>query len=154
MNNNSHNQMPSMQVRPRIITRPAPVQALYGKVLVSEPMLIQSPSIFGLSQPPHWSYQVCTQLPAPPNSNSSNNNNNGGNNGGNNNNNGGGGGVWLVRRRFRHAVSLEDRLRQDCPGAILPPRYVPYHYVTIIIGCYLLVVLFAKQCNMDVGHTV
>ena len=27
-----------------------------------------------------------------------------------------------VRRRFRHFVALEERLREMCPGAILPPR--------------------------------
>ena len=32
--------------------------------------------------------------------------------------------VSNVRRRFRHFVALEDRLRLDSLGAILPPRYV------------------------------
>jgi hypothetical protein len=84
--------------------RPAPqaVQpGLYSKVVVTEPLLLQSaPALFGLGQPPHWSYQVTTELAS------------------------GQGGVWMVRRRFRHVVALEDRLRDDCPGAILPPRYV------------------------------
>jgi hypothetical protein len=88
---------------------PPPVvpPGFYTKVLVTEPLLLQSaPALFGLGQPPHWSYQVTTELSAASGTGT------------------GTGGVWMVRRRFRHVVALEDRLREDCPGAILPPRYV------------------------------
>lgn len=70
-----------------------------GRVLVSEPLLISASgsSLFGIRQPPHWSYQIQTQFES--------------------------GSTWLVRRRFRHVVALEERLRQECPGAIFPPRY-------------------------------
>jgi hypothetical protein len=88
-------------VQARIIYQPQPIaNPIYSKVLVTEPMLVSSPTVFLMSQAPHWSYQVSTELSVP------------------------GSGTWLVRRRFRHVVALEDRLRLECPGAILPPRYV------------------------------
>jgi hypothetical protein len=34
--------------------------------------------------------------------------------------------TFTVQRRFRHFDTLQDRLRQACPGAILPSRYVQY----------------------------
>lgn len=96
------------------IVQPPPPPTIYGKVTVSDPLLIQAPGgLLGLRQAPHWSYQIVTTvlplapattvhaLPAPATTTQ----------------------TWLVRRRFRHVVALEDRLRQDCPGAILPPRY-------------------------------
>jgi hypothetical protein len=112
--NNTHSQQYPHQLQntPSILqpTRPMAVApGFYSRVLVTEPLLLQSSSggLFSIGQPPHWSYQITTEL---------------------NNNvqqqNGLGQGVWMVRRRFRHVVALEDRLRDDCPGAILPPRYV------------------------------
>ena len=83
-------------VRPLQIVQPAPFEAIYGLATVSDPMLVQPPSLFNVV-PPHWTYQVQTTLKE--------------------------GGCWLVRRRFRHLVALEDRLHDECPGAILPPRY-------------------------------
>ena len=76
---------------------PANINPLYTQIVVNEPMLIQSPNYFLVSSPPYWSYQISSNL--------ANNQ-----------------GTWLVRRRFRHVVALEDRLREACPGAILPPR--------------------------------
>eukprot|EP00538_Stauroneis_constricta_P000476 CAMPEP_0119554596 /NCGR_PEP_ID=MMETSP1352-20130426/7042_1 /TAXON_ID=265584 /ORGANISM="Stauroneis constricta, Strain CCMP1120" /LENGTH=901 /DNA_ID=CAMNT_0007601211 /DNA_START=249 /DNA_END=2954 /DNA_ORIENTATION=+ len=84
------------QPRKIVITQPPDVNPKYTRIVVSEPMLIQDSS-FLISRPPYWSYQITSTL--------ANN-----------------GGTWLVRRRFRHIVALEDRLRQDCPGSILPPR--------------------------------
>ncbi|CAJ1955311.1 unnamed protein product [Cylindrotheca closterium] len=92
-----HNAMPGAgQVRKMVLSKPDDVTSLYTKIVVSEPMLIQTQN-FLLSSPPYWSYQVTSSL--------SNNQ-----------------GTWLVRRRFRHIVALEDRLRQSCLGCILPPR--------------------------------
>lgn len=74
----------------------------YGKITVTDPILVQSPGMF--SGPPHWTYNINVpsamkvegqQDFAPTTS---------------------------VRRRFRHFVALEERLRVDCPGTILPPR--------------------------------
>mmetsp|Transcript_29114 Transcript_29114/g.44721 ORF Transcript_29114/g.44721 Transcript_29114/m.44721 type:complete len:739 (+) Transcript_29114:130-2346(+) len=75
---------------------PAPVIPVYGEIKVSDPLLEQPTSLLGFSSPPHWTYQVTTTLLE--------------------------GGCWIVRRRFRHIVALEVRLRDDCSGAILPPR--------------------------------
>jgi len=92
-----HNVNPGAgQVRKMVLTKPEDVTPLYTKIAVTEPMLIQTQN-FLLSSPPYWSYQVTSSL--------SNNQ-----------------GTWLVRRRFRHIVALEDRLRQSCLGCILPPR--------------------------------
>jgi hypothetical protein len=82
-------------IRPLVIVQPQPFEPIYGHAAVSEPLLVQPPSLFNVV-PPHWTYQVQTTLKE--------------------------GGCWLVRRRFRHIVALEDRLREECPGAILPPR--------------------------------
>jgi hypothetical protein len=57
-------------------------------------MLVASGGLFLNS--PYWSYQVETTLKER--------------------------GSWLVRRRFKHVVALEQRLREECPGSILPPR--------------------------------
>ncbi|KAL7534169.1 hypothetical protein ACHAWF_004738 [Thalassiosira exigua] len=70
---------------------------VHGKVVVDDPMLVQGSGLF--AGPPHWTYLVTVHAisdPARP--------------------------VSAVRRRFRHFVALEDRLRQGVPGAILPPR--------------------------------
>jgi hypothetical protein len=101
-----HNSM-STQIRPRPIVQPAPFEPIYGQVVVSEPLLVQPPSLFNVV-PPHWTYQVQTTLKE--------------------------GGCWLVRRRFRHIVALEDRLHLECPGSILPPRLVkfPWSYALIL----------------------
>lgn len=56
-----------------------------------------TPGLFGT--PPHWTYSVTT-LPKQ----------------------GHPGSVIVVRRRFKHFVALEERLREACPGSILPPR--------------------------------
>ncbi|KAG7343057.1 PX domain containing protein [Nitzschia inconspicua] len=93
-----HN-MPSMnlgQVRKIALVKPQYVPPLYADIRVTEPMLIQTQS-FLISSPPYWSYQITSQLA-------------------------GNQGTWFVRRRFRHVVALEDRLRLACPGSILPPR--------------------------------
>jgi hypothetical protein len=76
---------------------------VFGPITVTDPILVQSPGVF--SGPPHWIYNVVVrdtknvegqdQFAAVINN---------------------------VRRRFRHFVALEDRLRADCLGAILPPR--------------------------------
>jgi hypothetical protein len=81
-------------------TEPTPLSnCIYQEITITHPLLIQgTASLFGFKQAPHWSYQLNTRLSE--------------------------GTLWLVRRRFRHVVALEDRLRQECPGAILPPRYV------------------------------
>lgn len=92
-----HNLMPGVgQVRKMTLTKPDDVVPLYTRIVVSEPMLIQTQN-FLMSSPPYWSYQVTSSLV---------------------NNQG----TWLVRRRFRHIVALEDRLRLSCLGCILPPR--------------------------------
>jgi hypothetical protein len=101
---------------------PPPFEPQYGRVSVTDPMLIQGTGLF--AGPPHWTYLVTVysknsaitrlqqQQQSQPND------------------------AQLqqqqqqqqeqpvsaVRRRFRHFVALEDRLRQSVPGAILPPR--------------------------------
>jgi len=92
--------MPQQRYLAMAITKPPDVPTWYGKVTINDPMLLQAPSkLFNMvSAPPHWSYQVTTEIRGQPPS------------------------VWMVRRRFRHVVALEDRLRHECPGAILPPR--------------------------------
>jgi hypothetical protein len=102
-------QSPQAMMQP---TRPMAVApGFYSRILVTEPLLLQSSpgGLFGIGQPPHWSYQITTELN--PNVQQQQQQNGGGHQG-----------VWMVRRRFRHVVALEDRLRDDCPGAILPPR--------------------------------
>ncbi len=84
------------RIRKVALVKPQEVPPLYIDIRVTEPMLIQTQS-FLISSPPYWSYQITSQLD-------------------------GNQGTWLVRRRFRHVVALEDRLRQACPGSILPPR--------------------------------
>jgi len=84
------------RIRKVAFVKPQEVSPLYVDIRVTEPMLIQTQS-FLISSPPYWSYQITSQLA-------------------------GNLGTWLVRRRFRHVVALEDRLRQACPGSIIPPR--------------------------------
>ena len=79
-------------------TPPAPFDPLYGKVTVNDPMLIQGSGMF--AGPPHWTYLV-TVYGKNDTSNQP---------------------ISAVRRRFRHFVALEDRIRTSVPGAILPPR--------------------------------
>jgi hypothetical protein len=79
-------------VRP--ISAPSSAESPYVKIIVTEPMLVASGGLFLNS--PYWSYQVETTLKER--------------------------GSWLVRRRFKHVVALEQRLREECPGSILPPR--------------------------------
>ena len=97
---------------------PAPFEPLYGRVAVSDPMLIQGAGLF--AGPPHWTYLVTvyskcapgttTAPPPPPPSNDDQRQRPQEQP------------ISAVRRRFRHFVALEDRLRQSVPGAILPPR--------------------------------
>jgi hypothetical protein len=103
-------------------TRPLAVApGFYTRVLVTEPLLLQAAPVggfFTIGQAPYWSYQITTECKEQ-------------------------GGVWMVRRRFRHVVALEDRLREDCPGAILPPRYVRKgHGVNDVATKWLTLVLF------------
>jgi hypothetical protein len=106
-----HNLNPSLGVAPARYqdrTNAAkPPTVTFGKVIVSEPLLISSSgaSLFGLRQPPYWSYQIQTTFASYVTTPMGN---------------------WLVRRRFRHVVALEERLRQECPGSILPPRYASH----------------------------
>ncbi|KAL7520559.1 hypothetical protein ACHAWX_005276 [Stephanocyclus meneghinianus] len=93
-------QQHSFPQAPRTITDytpPPPFDSPYGKITVTDPMLIQGTGIF--AGPPHWTYLLTlySKSPTPQP-------------------------VSAVRRRFRHFVALEDRLRQSVPGAILPPR--------------------------------
>jgi hypothetical protein len=104
---------------------PPPFEPHYGKVVVSDPMLIQGTGLF--AGPPHWTYLVTVHsrsargnatttsagvVPA-----TANNNDNAQQHQRPQEQP-----VSAVRRRFRHFVALEDRLRQSVPGAILPPR--------------------------------
>jgi hypothetical protein len=94
-----HNSVQNMnlgRVRKITLVKPQDVAPLYTDIRVTEPMLIQSQS-FLISSPPYWSYHITALLA-------------------------GNQGTWYTRRRFRHVVALEDRLRQMCPGSILPPR--------------------------------
>jgi len=94
----SFNQFP---VAPSVLanyTPPAPFDPWYGKVIVNDPMLIQGSGLF--AGPPHWTYLV-TVYGKNDTSNQP---------------------ISAVRRRFRHFVALEDRIRTSVPGAILPPR--------------------------------
>lgn len=77
----------------------APFDPHYGRITVTDPILISGGGLF--AGPPHWTYLVTVYTK--------------------------GGGATAqplsaVRRRFRHFVALEDRLRASVPGAILPPR--------------------------------
>jgi len=90
-----HNANTGIGRRTQVIVQPTPFEPIYGQVTVSEPLLVQPPSLFNVV-PPHWTYQIQTSLKE--------------------------GGCWLVRRRFSHIVALEERMRGECAGAILPPR--------------------------------
>lgn len=103
---------PSSQVRslgqaPRlVIVKPPPITTVYEKVLVTEPILVATQkgllgSLTGQSTP-HWSYQITTHFKPMENNQQAP--------------------YWVVRRRFRHVVALEDRLHEEIPGSILPPR--------------------------------
>jgi len=82
-----------------------PFDPLYGRIVVNDPMLIQGSGLF--AGPPHWTYLVTLH------SKRQNNNNQ---------QSGPQPPLSAVRRRFRHFVALEDRVRSSVPGAILPPR--------------------------------
>ena len=82
-----------------LYSTPSPTfDPIYGDIMVNDPRMVSSNGLFG-GGPPHWTYNVTT-LPKQGHS----------------------GSVIEVRRRFRHFVALEDRLRDSCPGSILPPR--------------------------------
>lgn len=73
--------------------------------MVTDPILVQAPGVF--AGPPHWTYYINVRGVKPVAEAE--------------------GEVFAavqnsVRRRFRHFVALEDRLRTQCAGAILPPR--------------------------------
>ena len=78
---------------------PPPFDPLFGRVVVNDPMLIQGTGLF--AGPPHWTYLVTVHAKGGSHQLQP---------------------VSAVRRRFRHFVALEDRLRTGVPGAILPPR--------------------------------
>ena len=80
-------------------TPPPPFDPVFGRIIVNDPMLIQSTGLFG--GPPHWTYLVTVHAKGGSHQLQP---------------------VSAVRRRFRHFVALEDRLRSGVPGAILPPR--------------------------------
>ena len=88
--------------------------AIFGPITVADPILIQSPGLF--AGPPYWSYAISVWqdenvVPkAKP--------------GERVNLSGDAKMISSARRRFRHFVALEERLRRECPGAILPPRFV------------------------------
>lgn len=87
----------------------------YGSIMVDQPLLLSANSgLFGMGQSPHWSYQITSTVVG---------------------SNGMPGQTWTVRRRFRHVVALEDRLRSECPGAILPPRYVLCAHHKCVVFC-------------------
>ena len=88
-------------VAPSVLTNytpPAPFDPLYGKITVNDPMLIQGSGLF--AGPPHWTYLVTVYGTNDTSTQP----------------------ISAVRRRFRHFVALEDRIRTSVPGAILPPR--------------------------------
>jgi hypothetical protein len=63
--------------------------------------------------PPHWTYAVGVRPPGESNTAAFPN--------------------TSIRRRFRHFVALEERIRDTCPGAILPPRSVfPWSLITYL----------------------
>lgn len=80
-------------------TPPPPFDPLFGRIIVNDPMLIQGTGLF--AGPPHWTYLVTVHAKGGSHQLQP---------------------VSAVRRRFRHFVALEDRLRSGVPGAILPPR--------------------------------
>lgn len=78
---------------------PPPFDPIFGRIVVNDPMLIQGTGLF--AGPPHWTYLVTVHAKGGSHQLQP---------------------VSAVRRRFRHFVALEDRLRSGVPGAILPPR--------------------------------
>ena len=91
--------------------KPPPFRSPYGKITVTDPLLIQSTGLF--AGPPHWTFLVT--LYSQPASNTQPQQSNGHQPGQSQP-------ISAVRRRFRHFVALEARLRQSVPCAILPPR--------------------------------
>jgi len=107
-NQQQHQQpiLTSTSVIPKALTDytpPPPFNSPYGKITVTEPMLIQGTGLF--AGPPHWTYLVTLY-----NKDTNSNNNNHSQP------------ISAVRRRFRHFLALETRLHNSAPGAILPPR--------------------------------
>lgn len=76
-------------------------QPFFSSVTVTNPTLVVKDSLFGFNLLPQASYWLYTVTSIESSSNHKQS---------------------VVLRRFRHFVALEDRLRQSCPGAILPPR--------------------------------
>lgn len=108
---------------------PPPV---YGVISVIEPVLVQAPRVLGIGQPPYWTYQVVTQLlddSGQPQQQ-----------------------AWYVRRRFRHVVALEDRLREEIPGAILPPRPDKHVSRALEEATAQQSTDFVQQRSMEVQH--
>jgi hypothetical protein len=104
----------------------------FGEIMVTDPILVQSPGLF-FSSPPHWSYNIVVRdtrkIEIPPTQQQHDDRNSNGttkeiyNNTPSTTTNEQEFHVVTssVRRRFRHLVALEDRLRSECPGSILPP---------------------------------
>ena len=107
--------------QPAYVPGAPPPPPLYGHISCTDPLLVQDAGFF--AGPPHWTYAIGVRNVGPgPGPAAAT---------------GGGGGAnhgdttlldraappaTTVRRRFRHFVALEERLREMCPGAILPPR--------------------------------
>lgn len=95
--------------RPPLVYEPESFEPVFGPISVTDPLLVQSPGMF--AGPPHWTYAVVVrdvktiqgqnEFSAV---------------------------VSTTRRRFKHFVALEERLRVECPGCILPPK--PDKHVT------------------------
>jgi len=95
--------------RPPLTYDPESFEPLFGPISVTDPLLVQSPGMF--AGPPHWTYAVVVrdikkiqgqnEFSAV---------------------------VSTTRRRFKHFVALEERVRAECPGSILPPK--PDKHVT------------------------
>jgi len=100
---NNYNQTLLPQTTPRTIYDLGSFSPIFGEILVTDPILVQSPGLF--SGPPHWSYCITVKSTQKIEGQKEFSKV-----------------VSSVRRRFRHFVAMEDRLRGECPGAILPPR--------------------------------
>ena len=86
---------------------PSTFKPVHGVITITDPILVQSPGVF--SGPPYWTYAVTVRdLNVVEGQEEYSKV------------------VHSVRRRFRHFVALEERLRTDRPGSILPPRYVTH----------------------------
>ena len=95
--------------RPPFVYDPESFKPVFGPISVTDPLLVQSPGMF--AGPPHWTYTVVVRdVKKIPGQNEFS------------------AVVSTTRRRFKHFVALEERLRAECPGSILPPK--PDKHVT------------------------